>query len=187
MNANVDISQVVLETKRLIIRPFKESDLDDFYEYAHVDGVGQKADWLPHQSKQESKEILDLFIKEKKTFAIVYKENNKMIGSIGLEPLDHLDKSFDLLAGREVGYVLSKDYWGQGIMPEAVSAVIRYCFDKENYDFLSCGHFISNNQSKRVIEKLGFHFYKEIQTKTRFNTVEEGKLYVLINPNRTKK
>lgn len=187
MNANVDISQVVLETKRLIIRPFKESDLDDFYEYAHVDGVGQKAGWLPHQSKQESREILDLFIKEKKTFAIVYKENNKMIGSIGLEQLDHLDKSFDLLVGREVGYVLSKDYWGQGIMPEAVSAVIRYCFDKENYDFLSCGHFISNNQSKRVIEKLGFQFYKEIQTKTRFNTVEEGKLYVLINPNRIKK
>ena len=69
MNANVDISNTILETERLFLRPWKQSDLKDFNEYASVDGVGQMAGWLPHKSLEESQEILNLFIDEKKTFA----------------------------------------------------------------------------------------------------------------------
>ena len=54
INAEVDLTDVVLETERLIIRAWKETDLEDFYEYAKVDGVGQMAGWNPHQSIQES-------------------------------------------------------------------------------------------------------------------------------------
>lgn len=57
MNAKVDLRNVVLETERLIIRAWRETDLDDFYEYAKVDGVGQMAGWNPHKSIQESKTI----------------------------------------------------------------------------------------------------------------------------------
>ena len=67
MNAYIDISSVILETKRLILRPFKEEDLNDFYEYAKVDGVGQMAGWLPHENKEKSLMILNMFMEEKKT------------------------------------------------------------------------------------------------------------------------
>ena len=70
MNTPIDISNVTLKTNRLILRPWRQSDLDDFYEYAHVDGVGQMAGWLPHKDKTESQTILDMFISERKTFAI---------------------------------------------------------------------------------------------------------------------
>ena len=86
MNAEIDISQVTLQTDRLILRPWKESDLEDFYEYAKVDGVGQMAGWLPHRDREESAKILQLFIGEKKTFAIEYGE--KVIGSLGIELYD---------------------------------------------------------------------------------------------------
>ena len=66
MNANVDLTGVLLETDRLIIREWKETDLEDFYEYAKVDGVGQMAGWDPHTSITESKTILDMFIKGKR-------------------------------------------------------------------------------------------------------------------------
>ena len=56
MNAEIDITCVVLKTSRLLLRPWKMSDLDDFYEYAKVDGVGQMAGWLPHKNKEESSE-----------------------------------------------------------------------------------------------------------------------------------
>lgn len=46
MNTQIDISHVVLYTNRMILRPWQESDLEDFYEYAKVDGVGQMAGWL---------------------------------------------------------------------------------------------------------------------------------------------
>lgn len=86
MNAEIDISQVTLQTDRLILRSWKESDLEDFYEYAKVDGVGQMAGWLPHKDREESAKILQLFISEKKTFAIEY--DGKVIGSLGIELYD---------------------------------------------------------------------------------------------------
>ena len=82
MNAPVDVTNIRIETPRLILRPWRQRDLDDFYEYASVDGVGQMAGWLPHESVQKSQMILDLFIREKKTFALEFKENGKVIGSL---------------------------------------------------------------------------------------------------------
>ena len=85
MNAKIDLSQTYLKTKRLILRPWQEDDVEDFYEYARVEGVGEMAGWSHHKNIEESQMILKTFIEERKTLAIVYQENNKVIGSIGLE------------------------------------------------------------------------------------------------------
>ena len=58
MNMEIDITGVVLNTERLTLRPWRESDLDDFYEYASVDGVGQMAGWFPHRDLEESRSRL---------------------------------------------------------------------------------------------------------------------------------
>lgn len=180
MIAPVDISGIRLETDRLILRPWEQADLQDFYEYASVPGVGEMAGWQHHESLQKSQQILNLFIEGKKTFALVYKENGKVIGSLGLEERE--DDEYEHLYGREIGYVLSKDYWGRGLMCEAVKAVMAYCFSQLNYDILTCGHFIHNHQSQRVIEKSGFRFLKEIQYETRMHTIEPTRLYVAFPP-----
>lgn len=171
MNATIDISAVALKTDRLILRPWNETDLADFYEYARVDGVGQMAGWLPHSSINESREILSKFIGGKKTFAIEFE--GKAIGSVGIECYD--EKQFpelDRLRGREIGYVLSRDYWGRGLMPEAVQAVIRYLFDEEKLDFIQISHFQWNRQSRRVIEKCGLQYVKTTLHQTRYGTEE---------------
>ncbi|MDD3106240.1 MAG: GNAT family N-acetyltransferase [Bacilli bacterium] len=187
MNIKVDISNVLLETERLLLRPWTTEDLNDFYEYAKVEGVGQMAGWSPHKSIEESAKILSMFIDEKKTFAIVLKENNKAIGSVGIEEVRESGMLASSLKGREIGYVLSKDYWGRGFMPEAVKRVIDYCFTDLNCDFLLCGYFQWNHQSQRVCEKVGFQFYKEIEFQTRFKTVEKTNLCVMYHPQRGKK
>ena len=184
MNAPVDVTNIRIETPRLILRPWRQSDLDDFYEYASVDGVGQMAGWQPHESVHKSQMILDLFIREKKTFALEFKENGKVIGSLGLETGEEQDEIPGTLMGREIGYVLSKDYWGRGLMPEAVNAVIGYCFTVLGFDYLTCCHFIRNGQSRRVIEKCGFSYLKDIDFETRMGTIEPTRLYVLYNPDK---
>lgn len=179
MIAPVDITGVCLETPRLLLRPWEDADLQDFYEYASVDGVGQMAGWAPHKSIEESKNILKLFIEGKKTFAIVDRKTKKVIGSIGLE---ERDAPGDIPGqGRELGYVLAKPYWGQGLMPEVVQEVIRYCFSVLHWDWLTCAHFISNGQSRRVIEKCGFAYLNDILFETRIGTVEPTKEYILYN------
>ena len=186
MNATFKISGTIIETERLILRPFEQSDLDDFYEYASVEGVGEMAGWKHHENKEKSQSILDLFITEDKTFAIVLKENNKVIGSLGVEEYgmeQALSEFFDY-QGREIGYVLSKDYWGKGLMPEAVKAVIDYLFNVQKLDFLTCGYYVFNNQSKKVQEKCGFKPYRKLMMETRLGTKEQGVLNLILNPNK---
>ena len=183
MNAPIDVTNIRIETPRLILRPWEMTDLQDLYEYASVPGVGEMAGWTHHDSLEKSETILQMFIAEKKTLAVVYKENNKVIGSLGIEPLGQLEEVPPSFKGREIGYVLSKEYWGQGLMPEAVQAVVEYCFKELKYEFLTCAHFVRNNQSRRVIEKSGFQFLKDIESETRYGTVENTKLYIRFNSN----
>ena len=184
MNAEINISNVILETDRLILRAWEITDLDDFFEYASVEGVGEKAGWEHHKSKDKSLEILKMFIEEKKVFAIVLKENQKVIGSIGIEELsEELDKDLDNLVGRELGYVLNKDYWNKGIMTEAVSKVVDYCFNTLKLNFLMASYFNHNIASKKVLENLNFKFYKDIIIKTGYNNIKEKSTLMLLKNN----
>ncbi|SFC42197.1 GNAT family N-acetyltransferase [Clostridium uliginosum] len=144
----------VLETERLILRPWTIDDLEDFYEYAKNPNIGPNAGWEPHSNKEDSKKILELFIEKDETWAIVYKENDKVIGSIGL----HTDEKRNGINSNMLGYVLSEEYWGKGIMTEAVKCVIKYAFEEIKLDILSVCHYTFNNRSKRVIEKCGFKY-----------------------------
>ena len=153
MNANVDITGVKLETERLILREWTLDDLDDFFAYAKNPDVGPHAGWFPHENKEKSLEILNKFIADKKTFAIVYKENNKVIGSLGIERYgseDKLSEFFDY-QGREIGYVLSKDYWGQGSMRKCLKYMTLLAFDL-GFDQVRVGSFIDNLRSIHLIE-----------------------------------
>ncbi len=188
MNAQIDITNVRLQSNRLTLRPWKETDLSDFYEYASVDGVGQMAGWNPHRNLEESKTILGHFIVGKKCFALEYE--GKVIGSLGIEEYNEANyPELAALQGREIGYVLSRDYWGQGLMPEAVQAVMRYLFDTVNLDFILVGHFDWNGQSRRVIEKCGFTYVKTVDYETRYDTIERSMEYILyrLKPEEKKK
>ena len=128
--------------------------------------------------------ILGSFIKHKKTFALEYK--GKVIGSLGIEEYSEENYTeLDALQGREIGYVLSKAYWGQGLMPEAVKAVINWLFHEVRLDFIIVGHFDRNAQSRRVIEKCGFQYIKTTKFETRYDTVENSVEYILYHPERS--
>lgn len=159
MDIPVDIKSAYIETERLILRPWLESDLGDLYEYASVEGVGEMAGWKHHESIEVSHRILQSFIDQKNVFAIVHKEDGKVIGSIGMHnSWTNEEPEYKDLKVKEIGYALSKSYWGKGLMPEAVQEVIKYCFDNYSIDALSICHFKDNYQSQRVIEKCGFKY-----------------------------
>ncbi|NMA05074.1 MAG: GNAT family N-acetyltransferase [Acholeplasmataceae bacterium] len=178
MNAKIDISNVIIKTERLILRPWTLEDLDDFYNYAKVPGVGEMAGWPHHKSKEESLRILKIFITEKKTFALEYE--GKVIGSLGIEEYDENENpELNHKVGRSIGYVLSKDYWNQGLMTEAVKAVLDYCFKELKLDFLVASFYEYNIKSKRVLEKCGFKFYKNKTFKTKTGEEYKGVLMIV--------
>lgn len=184
MNADFKINGRVIETNRLRLREFKDSDLDDFYEYASIPGVGEMAGWKHHENKEESKVILDYIIKGEETFAICDKKTNKVIGNLAIKTLELEDNStnFNNYKGRNIGAVLSKDYWNMGLMTEALKAVIDYLFDEINLDFLTAGYFDNNIPSKKMQEKCGFKPYRKVIIDTSMGTKESGVLNILLNP-----
>jgi putative acetyltransferase len=143
-----------IETERLILRRWEIGDLEDFYRYAKDPEVGPRAGWKPHASMEESLEKLTEFIAGEEVLAIVLKESGRAVGSVGLHP-DKKRAGGDL---REIGYVLAQEYWGRGLMPEAVSAVMGWAFREGGLAMLTVYHFPENLASGRVIEKCGFRY-----------------------------
>ncbi|NCC83451.1 MAG: N-acetyltransferase [Clostridia bacterium] len=162
MDVPIDLSAITIQTERLLLRAFREDDLADFYAYASVPGVGEMAGWPHHTSLEISAGILRSFIEGREIFAIIDQAGGRLIGSLGLHcSWANDDERYATLKAKEIGYVLAKDFWGQGLMPEAVRAVVAYCFYSLGLDALTCSHFLTNPQSARVIEKCGFTFVKE--------------------------
>ena len=182
MNALIDITGITLKTERLTLRPWRQEDLEDFYEYCKVDGVGQMAGWLPHENIEVSQAVLNSFIAGKKTFALEHE--GKVIGTLGIETYNEEERpELCYQRGRSIGYVLSKDYWGKGLMTEAVKAVIAYLFRTVRLDFIVISHFLRNDRSRRVIEKCGFAYTGDGVHETRYGTTEEVKEYILRRKN----
>lgn len=144
-----------LSTNRLVLRAFTMEDLSDFYEYCKDPDTGIHAGWKPHESIEESRDILHHFIEEREVWAICEKQSGKVIGSIGLHRDSKRRRNFNQC--RMMGYVLSKAYWGQGLMTEAAKEVLRHAFEDLGLEMVTISHFSYNQRSARVIEKLGFH------------------------------
>ena len=172
MNVPIDVSVVTLTTERLILRPWRPEDLDDLYAYASVDGVGQMAGWAPHPDIETSRQRLAHFIEGRHTFALDLA--GRVVGSLGVDRYNEEKLTeFADLRGRELGFVLAKDCWGRGLMPEAVKRVERYLFEDVGLDFLICAHFRENGRSARVQQKCGFTFYKLGINRTELGEVQE--------------
>jgi len=141
-----------IESERLILRGFTEADTDDLYRYAVDPEVGPRAGWKPHQSREESLSIIQMFMADDNVFAIERKSDHRMIGTLGL----HKDKWRNLPDVKMIGYVLAQDCWGNGYMSEAVRCVLQYGFEEMHLRLMSISHYTFNDQSRRVIEKCGF-------------------------------
>ncbi|WMJ23320.1 GNAT family protein [Paludicola sp. MB14-C6] len=149
----------VLETKRLILRNFYEKDVYDFYQFAKNHNVTNSAGWKPHNSIEESERLINRFIEDDNVWAIVWKENNKVIGCITFK--DDIKRLVN--DAKMIGYSLCEEYWGKGIMTEAVNQVLEYAFQEMCVVSVAAYHFYFNQRSKRVLDKCGFVFESKLR------------------------
>ena len=145
---------MILETERLIIRPWEEADAEECYKYAKDSRVDPIAGWPVHTSVENSHQIIRDVLMVPETYAIVLKETGLPIGSIGLHHND-LAKEEDEV---ELGYWIGVPYWGQGLVPEASKEMLRHAFEDLNCVRVWCGYYDGNEKSRRVQEKLGFKY-----------------------------
>lgn len=144
----------MLKTKRLILRPWQETDAENLYEYAKDPDIGLPAGWPPHTDVENSREIIRNVLSAPETYAVCLKDG-RAIGSVGLKLKGSTDMT-DREDECELGYWLGKPFWGQGIIPEAAEEVLRHAFEDLGMRAVWCGYYEGNEKSRRVQEKLGF-------------------------------
>ena len=159
----------ILETERLVLRPWREEDASDLYEYAKDPRIGPVAGWIPHTDVEHSLRIIREILFSDGTFAVVLKKEDIAIGSIGLSMGSK--SSINLGDGEaSVGYWIGVPFWGLGLITEAACEVIKYAFNDLSISTLWSGYFDGNERSKRVQEKCGFVYHR-----TEYNKKHPGR------------
>ncbi|HPE69698.1 MAG TPA: GNAT family N-acetyltransferase [Thermotogota bacterium] len=147
----------ILTTPRLILRPMKESDAPDMFAYASNPEVTRYTLWETHRSLEDAQVFLQGQEFSQKeglvhNWAIVWKEQNRMIGTGGFIWWKIPHRS------AEIGYALSQDFWGRGIMSEAMQAVLHFGFTRMQLNRIQAHCLVDNLGSERVMQKIGMRF-----------------------------
>lgn len=144
-----------IETERLLLRKFVMDDAQNMFDnWVNDAKVTRYLQWKPHGDIQVTKNILNSWIDSYEkldtyNWAIVFRENEQVIGSISVVGMSEIHEWF------EIGYCLSNDYWNNGIMTEALKAVIKYCFENVGLNRVQSLHHIENPVSGKVMLKAG--------------------------------
>ncbi|GER65853.1 alanine acetyltransferase [Weizmannia acidilactici] len=147
----------LLETDRLILRKLKRDDVLDLFAYASRSEVSKYVTWDSHRSVRDSKNfigyILNLYREHRVApWGIEDKKTRRLIGTV-----DFVWWKPDQ-GTAEIGYVLSPEYWGRGIMTEAVKKLIEFGFERMRLIRIQARCFAENKASARVMEKAGMTF-----------------------------
>lgn len=145
-------------TDRMILRPWKKEDAPALFHYASDVRIGGMAGWPVHTSVQNSQEIIETILSKEGTYAIVLKKTMQPVGSIGLMNADTSNLKIAKNEA-EIGYWIGVPYWGQGLVPQAVQALIAYAFQQLSITKLWITYFEGNQRSLRVLEKCGFSYH----------------------------
>ena len=149
---------MILETKRLILRPWELSDASSLYQYASDPDVGPSAGWAVHTDIDDSRRVIREILSKPETYAVVRKGTDEAVGSISL--MFGADNMSGKDSEPELGYWIGKPFWGNGYIPEAAECLIRRAFADLNADAVWCGYYEGNDKSRRVGEKCGFSYVR---------------------------
>ena len=153
-----DVGTRPLQTQRLTLRAFRYADAQAMYDHWASDArVTQYVTWQPHQSVKDTQSLLDRWVADYDIphtyrWAIERQSDQRLIGVIDVVRFDAA------LSAAEIGYCSDPSTWGEGLMTEALVAVIDYLFTAVRVRRIHARHDVNNPASGRVMAKAGLHF-----------------------------
>ena len=175
---------IFINSDRLIIRSWKFEDYKDMYEINSDEKVNPNAGCNIVDDIEVIKNKMNSFISNNQSYAVVLKEEDKVIGAIGYDNV-FFDEFNNELKQLYIGYRFNSNYWGKGYATEAAKAFLSYLFEEYKADIIWTSHYDFNNRSKRVINKCGFQhkFNKSTTVKVLGNRIVT-ELFYFINKDR---
>jgi ribosomal-protein-alanine N-acetyltransferase len=176
---------MILKTERLILREVKKKDLNDLLKdmnnikisscllgVPHPFKKSDAVEWINHCLKTAKRKI-----REEYNFCITFKGSDKMIGEVMLQEMDFEQKK------AELAFWLSESHWKNGIITEAIKAVIDFAFNKLHINRLEISAFTENEGSNNLAKKLGFKYEgtrREVSIPESTKKVHDDNVYSLL-------
>lgn len=148
-----------IETDRLILRPWRDSDAPALYRYASDPLVGDPAGWPAHTSVEFSLAVIREVFSSPEVYTVVLKSTDEPVGCCGLVPAGARPCEAIGPDDAEIGYWVGRPFWGQGITPEAVDALAARATGTLGLKRLWIAFTDGNDKSRRVAEKCGFTYH----------------------------
>lgn len=155
LSLSMEQSVPMMETTRILLRPWREEDAGSLFKYACDPEVGPRAGWPPHRSVEESLETIRTIFSGEGMWAVIWKETDEPVGCVGYLPANVSNLAIGEDEG-EVGYWVARPFWNRGICTEALRLVVDYCFRVKGFSVLWGDYFPENPASGKVMEKCGF-------------------------------
>lgn len=152
-----DKKPLIMETERLILRPWKKNKADAkaLYRLAKDPKVGPAAGWPVHRDPANSLEVIREVLCTPDIYAVILKESGDLVGAAGIT-YGATGRRYLKADEGEIGYWIGVPYWGRGLAPEAVSRLLERCFLELGMSAVWCGYYEGNEKSRHVQEKCGF-------------------------------
>lgn len=144
-----------METERLILRSWQDSDAERLFEIARDPRIGPKCGWAPHQTIDDSRRTISGIFSAPENYAVIYKETNEICACISLKPANPICLNVEPIS-MEMGFWTAVEYWGRGIIPEAAKRLLHHAFEELKLKRVWCGYYDGNEPSRRAQEKIGF-------------------------------
>jgi len=142
-------------TERLVLRQLTVSDAEDmFRNWGNDERVSRYMSWEPHGNISVTRALLDSWqasYRNKAYYQWGIEMDGELIGSISAHNVN------DMIRSCEVGYAIGYDWWNQGIMTEALTALIQFLFET-GFNRIAAIHRLENPASGRVMEKCGMQY-----------------------------
>lgn len=152
-----------LITRRLVLRPWRDSDAAALYQLARDPRIGGPCGWPPHKNKAQSLHILRDILCGPERYAVTLRTDGTLIGAIDLKTQDECDF---LASSNEyaVGYWIGAAFWGNGYAAEALAALMEHARVALHAEAILARHLLDNEQSHRVMEKCGLKLVRTYKT-----------------------
>ena len=158
-----------LELEACVVRPWRETDIDSLAKHANNRKIWLNLrDAFPHPyTRGDAVTYIGLAISSKPETRFAITVNKEAVGSIGFLPQNDVER-----VSAEIGYWLSEEYWGRGIMTEVLRAVTEYAMREHDLMRIYALPFEWNTASSRVLEKCGY----TLEGRLRKSAIKNGKV-----------
>lgn len=153
--------KVFAETERLILREMVQEDLEGFFAMDSDPQVHRYLGNKPVKDRGEIRAVIEHVRNQYKQYGIgrwtmILKETNAFVGWTGLKFVTEATNGH--INYYDLGYRLSRNYWGQGYASEAAKASLHYGLEELKLNEIFAAAHIDNTGSNKILQKLGFRF-----------------------------